>query len=111
MALIELLGGFALLGLIFGIFVSTLQHLKSIDGRALAANRATIAIHNTLERIESERDVSAERAEQILAEEFAHCELAHWGNFVSTATVKDGVVNLLILDLQDRVVASAGMNE
>jgi hypothetical protein len=99
------------MGIVFGIFVSTLRHLQSIDGANLAANRATIILHNTLERIEVEGPVTSVRAEQILSEEFSLSELAAWGTFNPSVATSDEGVALRIQDDGGRVIASFGVKK
>jgi hypothetical protein len=77
----------------------------------LAANRATIVLLNTLERIEVEGLTAPDRAERILSEEFLRSELGSWGNFVLSTAANDAGIALRILDDRHRVVASAGVEK
>ena len=109
-ALVELIGGMALLGMAFTIFVSTLHQIHRIDAHTLAANRGQIVLHNTLERVESETPVSTGRLTRILEQEFSASELAVGGRYRTQVREQGGLVFIEVLDAGNTRLVSLRLN-
>ncbi len=87
--MLELLWAMMVLGILTTAFVGQYSMLRQMQTSFIQGNRCLIVMDNTLERLALEESITQERADQLLADEFALAEIPGKGNLRTRCEWRD----------------------